>query len=79
MAVVEGQQVDQVVALGKDDEGRVGQAEVEIGILIEDLVRPGDVVWPERLELVDTVGHLTEERPLRRSRNACRQQVVEFG
>ncbi len=60
MALVEGQQVDQVVALGQDDQGRVGQAEVEVGVSIEDLVRSGYVVRAERFELVDAVGHLSE-------------------
>ncbi len=49
MAFVEGQQVELVVAFRQDDQGGVGQPEVDVRVLIQDLIRPGDVVGIERL------------------------------
>lgn len=66
VALVEREEVMDPVALGEDDDRSVGEAELEVAVVPDDLGRPTDVVGGHRLEAIGTVGDLVEERAGRR-------------
>ena len=79
VAFVEGEQVGAAVPLGDDDQRRVGQAEVEVRIPVQDPSGRLDVVAEERLELVGALRDLVEPASRDLARDAGVEQVVQLG
>lgn len=79
VALVEGEDVTGVVALGEDDVGGVGKPEVEVGVAIEDTAGDGDVSVRERRETVRGSLDLFKKRGLGAAADPGGEQVIELG
>lgn len=78
MALVEGEQVELVVAPREDDDRGIGEADLEVGVGLDYLLGDGDVGGLERLEAVGAAADLGEERELGLQPDPGREEIVEL-
>lgn len=78
MALVEGEQVEHLVAPREDDDRGICEADLEVGVSIDHLLGDGDVGGLERLEAVGAAADLGEERELGLEPDLGREEVVEL-
>jgi hypothetical protein len=79
MTLVEGEQVEHLVAPRKDDNRGVGEADLEVGIGVDHIRGDRNVGGLERLEAVGAAAHLGEKRKLGLGPDPGREEVVELG
>ncbi len=79
MALVEGEQVEHLVAPREDDDRGIGEADLEVGVGVDHLLGDRNVGGLERFEAVGAAAHLGEKRKLGLEPNPGREEVVELG
>ena len=79
VTLVQGEDVPRPMPLGEHDERRIGEADLQLGVPREHILRGRDIARIERLELVSTPGDFIEEGGLGDASYMARYQVVEFG
>lgn len=78
MALVEGEQVEHLVAPREDDDRGIGETHLEVGVGLDHLLGDGDVGGLERFEAVGAPAHLGEERELGLQPDPGREEIVEL-
>src|SRR4051794_30267967 len=78
MALVEGEQVEHLVAPREDDDRGIGEANLKVGVGLDHLLGDGDVGGLERLEAVGAASDLGEERELGLQPDLGREEIVEL-
>jgi len=78
MAAVEGQYLENSVALGKNDYRGIGEAYCELPIASDDHSCCGHITCRERFELVGASSNFVKQRALRLRAHPGGEQVVEF-
>lgn len=79
MALVEGEQVEYLVAAREDDDRGIGEADLKIGVGVDHLLGDRNVGRLEWLEAVGAAAHLGEKRKLGLEPDPGREEVVELG
>lgn len=79
MALVEGEQVEYLVAPREDDDRGIGEADLKIGVGVDHLLGDRNVGGLEWLEAVGAAAHLGEKRKLGLEPDPGREEVVELG
>lgn len=76
--MVKRQDANRVKALGKNNQGRIGDADLLIGILLNDRATLSEIVDVKLRQLVGPRSEFFEDCQLRVNAEACCYQVVEL-
>ena len=79
MAFIQREQIADPVSIREHHQGRIGQADLEVGVPRDDAFGGLDVFRPEGLEPIHAASHLGQERALGLLADASGQEVVQLG